>query len=453
MTNSKSYQLATIIQMKYIYIIALFIIAQMAVGQENMTLEKAISIGLENNFGIKVADKSIEIAENNNTWARAGKTPTVDLNGSFSNTLIKDNNPASFLQGTYYSGSLGATANANWVLYNGGRIKLNKEQLNLAVDQQRLNKSSDINMLFRTIYQQYYEVVFQQEQLEVLQEILTLSQDRLAYENTKREFGSSNTYNLIQFETSILADTNAIVSQNQRVEVAKRSLYNTLDIVGNQDYQFEDRLSITAEEIDADKLKSTLSEENYTLKSLEMIASLNQLNTGLANAATKPIVSVSGSVGFAENAFNIFADDPNTGDPYPFLLSNRITGNVGVNANWNLYDGGVRKDNIQSAKLQEEIDQLSILEAKAELNNQLDILIDNYENQLALLDISDRQIQLTQRNLEITEERFKAGLLTSLDYRNVQNQYLNAAYTKVGAIYSLLVTKSEIDFLVGMYGE
>lgn len=418
-----------------------------------MTLEKALSIGLENNFGIKIADKSIEIAENNNTWARAGKTPTIDLNGSFTNNLVNDNNPASFLQGTYYNGSLGVNVDANWVLYNGGRIKLNKEQLELAIDQQKLNKSSDINLLFRSIYQQYYEVIFQQEQLEVLRKVLELSQDRLTYENTKREFGSSNAYNLIQFESSVVADSNAIISQEQRVEVAKRNLYKTLDMLGFGDYTFDERLSINQEPIDAEKLKSVMSEENYTLKSLEMIASLNRLNTGLAKAATKPTISVSGSLGFSQNGFKFFADDPNTGEPFDFLFSNRFTGGVNAFMNYNLYDGGVRKENIQSAKLQEEVDQLTILEAKAELNNQLDILIGNYQNQMELLLIADRQIQLANSNLEITEERFKAGQLTSLDYRNVQNQYLNAAYGKVGAIYSLLVTKSEIDFLVGVFGE
>ena len=439
--------------MKHIYIIFFSLLTHISIGQETMTLEKALSIGLENNFGIKIADKSIEIAENNNSWARAGKTPTIDLNGSFTNNLVNDNNPASFLQGTYYGGSLGAAVDVNWVLYNGGRIKLNKEQLDLAVDQQKLNKSTDINLLFRSIYQQYYEVIFQQEQLEVLIQVLELSQDRLAYENTKREFGSSNAYNLIQFESSVVADSNAIISQEQRVEIAKRNLYNTLDILGYQDYTFGERLSITQESIDVGKLKQTLSEENYTIKSLEMIASLNRLNTGIAQAATKPTVSVSGSVGFAENGFKFFADNPNTGDPFPFQLSNRFTGGINAFLNYNLYDGGVRKDNIQSAKLQEEIDQLSIVEAKAELNNQLDILIDNYQNQMELLSNSDRQIQLASSNLKFTEERFKTGQLTSLDYRNVQNQYLNAAFSKVGAIYSLLITKSEIDFLVGNFGE
>lgn len=439
--------------MKYLYILSLMILVSSLNGQEVMTLEKALTIGLENNFGIKIADKSIQIAENNNTWARAGKTPTIDLNGSFTNNLVNENNPASFLQGVYYNGGVGLSADANWVLYNGGRIKINKEQLELAVDQQKLNKAADINVLFRSIYQQYYEVIFQKEQLEVLTQILELSTDRLEYENTKRDFGSSNAYNLIQFEASVLADSNAIVSQTQRVETAKRTLFNTLDMLGYEEYVFDERLSVTQEPIDAEKLKKTMSEENYTLKSLEMIASLNQLNTGLAQAATKPTLSLSGSVGFAENAFKFFADDPNTGDPFPFRFGNRVTGGVNAFLSYNLYDGGVRKDNVQSAKMQEEIDQLSIIEAKAELNNQLEILIENYNNQMDLLNIADRQIQVSKSNLEITEERFKSGLLTSLDYRNVQNQYLNAAFGKVGAIYSLLVTKSEIDFLVGVFAD
>lgn len=439
--------------MKYIYILLLSLFASISFGQRVMTLEKALSIGLENNFGIQIADKSIQIAENNNTWARAGKTPTVDLNGFFNNNLVNDNNPASFLQGTYYNGGLGATANANWIVYNGGRIQLNKEQLNVAVDQQILNKSSDINLLFRTIYQQYYEVVFQQEQLAVLNQVMVLSQDRLAYEITKKEFGSSNAYNLLQFESAVLADTNAIVNQEQGVEIAKRNLYNTLDMSSYESYTFGERLSIVVEDIDADKLKKSLSEENYTLKSLQMIAALNILNSGIAESANKPTVSVSGSIGFAKNGFKFFADDPNTGDPFPFFPSTRFTGGIGANLSWNLYDGGVRNDDIQSAKMQQEVDRLSILQAKTELNNQLDILIDSYYNQLELLDLTDRQIQIAQQNLQITEERFKAGLLTSLDYRNVQTQYLNAAYSKVGAIYTLLITKSEIDFLVGVFGE
>ncbi len=432
-------------------IIAILLCSLSLTAQENITLEKAISIGLENNFDIKIADVDIQIAETSNSWARAGRTPTVDLQGSFTNNIVRDNNPASFLQGTYYNGSLGVTANADWVVYNGGKIKLNKEQLMLAVDQQKLNKSTGINALFRSIFQGYYEVIFQKEQLEVLNEVFSLSKDRLAYENAKHDYGASNSYNLIQFESAVMADSNSVMNQIQSVETAKRNFYQILDIQDYNEYRFDERLSITTEEIDEEKLKKLMSEENYTLKSLEMIAALNRLNTGIAQSANKPTVSLSGSLGFAENGFKFFADNPQTGEGFPFQESNRYTGNISAIVSYNLFDGGVRNDNIQNAKLTEEIDQLSIIQARVELNNQLDILIDNYKSQLEILAITDKQINLAQRNIEITEERFKAGQVSSIDFRNVQNQYLNAAFNKVGAIYSLLTTKSEIDFLTGIF--
>jgi len=438
-------------KMRINYIILFFLVSMQLNGQENLTLEQAISIGLENNYSIKIADVDIQIAENNDTWARAGKTPTVDLQGSFTNNLIKDNNPASFLQGTYYNGSLAATANANWVVYNGGRIKINKSQLALATDQERLIKETGIHDLLRTIYQQYYEVIFQKEQLIVFNQVLNLSKDRLKYELAKKEFGSSNSFNLVQFESAVMADSNNVVSQTQSVITAKRNIYNTLEILGVANYTFQERLSITPEVIDEEQLKTVMSEENYTLKSLEMINAVNQLNLELAKAAMRPTISLSGSVGFSQNGFKFFAENVQTGEPFPFQASNRLSGNFSAVISHNLFDGGVRKADIENAKLEQEVNQFNILDAKAELNNQLDILIDNYKNQLTLLDITDKQIQFAQRNLDISEARFKSGQITSIDFRNIQIQYQNAAFSRVGAIYSLLITKSEIDFLVGVF--
>ncbi len=420
-------------------------------AQETLTLEKAISIGMENNFSIKIDEKNIEIAEANDHWVNTGKTPTIDLNAGFNNTFTNDNNPASFLQGTYYNGSLNASLNGNWVIYNGGRFKINKKQLELAVSQQQLNKAAGIHDLLRDIYQQYYSVIFQQEQLTVLNQVFSLSKDRLRYENIRKEYGQSNSYNLTQFEAAVLTDSVSIVQQLQNIEIAKRNLYQTLDIIGFENYQFEENLEVRPNPINEEALRTALSEENYTLKSLEMLASLNRLNTEFAKVSRKPTLSVNGSLGYARNGFKFFADDPNTGDPFQFIQSNRLTGSVNLALNYNLYDGGKQKLDINSAQLQEELDQLSFLETKANLTNQLDILLANYQNQVQILELTDSQIAIARQNIQLTEERFKAGQLTSLDFRNVQIQYLNAAFSKISAIYDLLLSRNEIDWLVGRY--
>ena len=425
--------------------------SSLLMGQAELTLPKAIAIGMENNFQIKIAEQYIEIAENNDSWARAGRTPTIDLTGSFTNNMTKDNNPASFLQGTFYNGSLGASANANYLVYAGGRIRVAKDQLSVATTRERLNQSSAIHDLMRQIYQQYYDVLLQKERNLVLRNNYDLSKDRLAYENTKKAYGASNSFNITQFESALLSDSLNLINQQQLIAIAERTLYNTLNIAGKVDYQYPERLSVTEETIDVPSLKENLSESNYTLKSLDMVASINRLNTKLAQAAKRPTVSLNAGVGFAENAFKFFGENPNTGMDVPLLFSNRITGSVGAQANWNLYDGNVRNTDIQNAKIQEEIDLMTIAEAEQNLSNQVDILASNYQNQRDVLALTDQQIQLASTNLEIALERFKAGQITSLDYRNLQSQYLNAAFAKVNAIYNLIITKSEIDYLVGKY--
>lgn len=437
---------------KYTFIVFLLSTA-MAWSQESMTLPKAIAIGLENNFAIKISEKNIEIAENNNSWARAGKNPTLDLNGTLSNSYTDDNNPASFLQGSFYNGSLGATLDAQWLVLNGGRVRILKNQFESLADQERLRRDQQIHDLLRNIATQYYQVILQEERLEALDAIFQLSKDRFAYEQTKKEYGASNSYNLIQFRNNVVSDSTNLMNQEIQIEIIKRNFYQLLDMVDLVEYDFDEKLSTVPEEMDREALKKILTEENYTLKTLVILQGLSQLNTQLEEAARKPTLALTGSLGLAENGFKLFADNPNTGDPFEFLLSNRFNARIGANFNWNLYDGGVSKTNIKNAKIQEEINQLSYLEATAELESQLDILLSNYNNQKQLLKLSETQLELAEENLMMTEERLKAGQLTSLDYRNVQNQLLNANFNRVNAIYQLILTKIDIDYLVGSFDE
>ena len=422
-------------------------------AQEEMTLQKAIAIGLENNYNIKIADTSIAIAENNDSWAVAGSGITLDLNGNFTNNLINNRNPASFIQGGFYSGALGAALDANWVVINGGRVAVSKDLLEAAVDQQKLNKLAGIQDLLRDICQSYYAVIFEQEQEGVLLSILATSRDRLTYEETRKEFGSSNSFNLLQFENAIVADSINVISQRQAIDIAKRQLYSILNLSGPQAYSYTEMLSVYNEAINAEALKRSLSEENYTLKSLAMIAEVNQLNTQLSKSNRRPTLTLNGNLGITENAFKIFQDNPNTGDPFPTQLGNQVNFTVNAFFNWRLYDGGANKINVHNAQLQEEIDKLSFLQATALLNDQLDILIANYNNQRNILELTGQQVALAQRNIELTEERFKAGQVSSLDFRSVQNQFLQAASARLNAIYALVLTKIEIDYLVGVFVE
>ena len=48
--------------------------------EENLSLSRAIELGLSNNYDITIVKKNVEAAENNNTQGQSGRFPTLSLN-------------------------------------------------------------------------------------------------------------------------------------------------------------------------------------------------------------------------------------------------------------------------------------------------------------------------------------------------------------------------------------
>ena len=420
-------------------------------AQQSLTLQQAIVIGLEENFDIKIADRAILIAEQNNTWARAGRVPTIDLTANFNSTFTRDNNPASFLQGTFYNGGLNGGLNVNWLLYGGGRVGIQKDLLDKNVEAAMLSKNEQIQSLIRNIILQYYTVVFEQERMNVISNSAELSNASLEYENARRSYGGSNSFNVLQFQNAILADSINYATQIQRINTAKTQLFRTLQIVPDANIEISDRLSVTPEALDLNKMEARLMDQNATLKTLAARAAISELNVGIAKANQRPIVQLNLGASAAENGFQFFAENPNTGQPFGFIFSNRFQGTGGISASWNLYDGGIRSTDVKNAQLQTISDADRILQATADLKNQLNLLLQNYQQQTDVLKMADRQINLLDTQLEIAEARYRSGQISSIDYRNIQLQYINAGFAKIQAMYNLLVTKNDMDFVMGVF--
>ena len=230
----------------------------------------------------------------------------------------------------------------------------------------------------------------------VLADILSLSNSRLDYEEVRKDFGVSNSFNLIQFEDAVLSDSTNYISQEQAVTVAKKELNNLLNIPFEFDYDFPERLEVVSEELDEEALEALLMEQSPTLKTLYLASELQVLNRRLEESFKKPTLSLNASLGAAENYFQFLQGDPLLGIGTDGIFSNRLNFGVGANLNWQLLDGGVRKANIANAEAQGKIAQLDVLEATVQLNNQLDILILRYNGERELLALSSDRLAVNK---------------------------------------------------------
>ena len=148
-----------------------------------LSLNDAIRIGLENNYQVRIAENNLDIARNENDEGFAGAYPNVNATLNLNNTYNKLNQPASFLR-ELSTGSSGIVpgVDANWVLYDGGRVRLTKAQLEELEARSEGDVRIAVENSVEAIILSYYGVLLRQENVRVLGEVLQLSRDRIEFE-------------------------------------------------------------------------------------------------------------------------------------------------------------------------------------------------------------------------------------------------------------------------------
>ena len=104
-------------------------------SQDDLSLQNALEVSLKQNFDILLTEKAVEVNTIQNTWGQAGRFPTVTLGATQGNNISdQSNNPTSFIQALLMTNSVQGTANVNWTLFNGFRVRANKEKLEQFID-------------------------------------------------------------------------------------------------------------------------------------------------------------------------------------------------------------------------------------------------------------------------------------------------------------------------------
>ena len=424
------------------------------IAQENLSLAKAIEMGIANNYQIEIAKQSLRITENNNNWANAGRYPRVDLNLNSRNGYTNAKNPGFLIKQSILNGGITPSIDAVWTVFDGKKIKINKQQLEELQNQSAMDLELSIENTIQAVTLAYYQALIQEEQLKTLREVLALSKDRIAYQEVRKEFGQAGKFDLLQTQDAYLNDSTSILIQENNVTTAYRNLNLAMGIDDlSKKYSLIDGLAYEPTVYEYKALEKALFANNKSLQSLLINRELASINTlfqesfkyPTINLASGLIYDLAGSDGSQTIAF---------GEQAPF--DNEIGGlgktfnyYFNISANYNLFDAGAKRRNIENAKVQESIAQLNIAQLKRSLANQLQNTLANYNNQLNLVKLTENLIENARQNLTIAEERFRGGLINSFDYRNIQLAFVNASQARLNTIFNLKNTETELMQLTG----
>lgn len=404
--------------------------------QPILTLEEAVALTLENNFDIRIAKNELRIDEENVTIGNAGMLPTINGTVTNNNTILNQTQTQASGNEIEIDGAQNVNINygvgIEWTIFDGFRMFARHNQLkelqNLGATELKLSVLSKVS----AVYQTYFTLATQQQQLKMIDSIISVSEFRLKTAKNRLTIGKASKLEVLNAEVDLNADLSAKIQLNEQYSIAKVTLNELLVRPLDTDFKVSEVISIDNSLLLPDLLSSA-EKQNPQLQIQYINRKIQEYELKQVKADRFPTVSLLGG-------YNLIRSQ----SPFGFVTESTGRNFVyGFSATLNIFDGFNQNRNEKVAKIQLENTQLQIERQSQLIQSQVASLYQSYLSNLSLLELERKNERIAKQNLDITLEKFKIGSVAPIEFRTAQENYGNAVIRLTTA--ELQTKQSEIS--------
>ena len=425
-------------------IIVILLIFQPAKAQDLLTIDDALQIGLENNYGIQISRNLLDQAENNHSLGNAGFLPSLNLTTSRTER-VEDSDFEAGGESRSTTGARNSNTNAalslEWTIFDGFQMFAGYDRLGTLRDVSEEQLRFDVENLVTQITLSYFNIIRINEQLKILQNNIEVSEERIEIEETKVDLGSGSEYDLLQARSDLNADRAAQLREQNRLEEAKINLNELLSRNPEVDFDVTDDIDVNRSLL-REELYQRLITENTRLAIARMEKDITRHQIREIRGERLPQVSLTSGYSFNRSE--------NDGG---FIRFNETTGfNVGITARVNIFDGFNLNRRVQNAQINQKNAELSYESEKLRLESDFLAIYRAYLNSIELVDLEEDNLQNAEQTLDIALERFRLGTISSLEFREAQRTFMQAENRLINAKFEAKVAETELLQISGDFG-
>jgi outer membrane protein TolC len=408
--------------------------------QEPLDLEKALQLGLENNLQVKIGVENRNLRELDKKIA-AGSLFMPSLNANYLRSFATEDVTQTFVSDPKNPREIDAAKSKNKAYSFVGIYGFRPESL---LTMRRLGMLEEISDLDAKIIVEntvagistaYYRLILELQRLKVLQQTLFLSKARLDISQAQYELGGAGKRDFLAAQVDYNGDSSLLMTQYQVIQNARVNLNELLAADPDTNFLIQDSTITIGDRLTLETLYESAFLENKLLL-------VNQRNNNEAflrikelQASRLPGINLNSS--FNNSVFNSDAG---------FLIQNERQGlNYGGSITFNLFSGLTLNRRIQSAKVNQRIQDYSLEQYEIQLKSDIQRAYNTYDNNLGLLSIEQTNYQVAKENSEIALERFRLGIASYLEFRDAQVNLLSAENRLITSIFQ--IKQQEIELL------
>jgi outer membrane protein TolC len=418
-----------------------------------LSREQAVALMLESNYGIKIAENTTEIAENNTSLLNSGYLPSLqgtagatidenDSNTDFNGALDQNGVPRPDIeinnaQTTQYNAGI----SLNYTLFDGlGRLynfKRLKEQYQLS----KLEARETIETTTVQLMSVYLEIARLTENVYVFEEVLEISKKREERAQYQFDYGQVNKLEVLNARVDINSDSVNVLNAKQSLRNTKRDLNLLLNRELDADFVVDTTVTLQNKLL-IDSFLEKVAENNVRLLQSQSSLQISEYNIKTSRALLLPRIGLTGSYGWNQSL------NPPTAF-FPSITRTASNVAVGANLTWDIFDGGRSLNDLRNAKISYQNEALFKSQIEQEVARDIANAKGNYDNALAIYNMQEQNVLTNRSNFERSEEQFKLGQVSSIEFRQAQVNLLNAITIRNLAKYDAQLAEYQLLQLAG----
>ena len=416
-----------------------------------LSLDGAVSTGLDRNRDLQVAKLDRDIADQKVREAWAGVLPQLDAGFDYTRTLEPSVIYFPDITGSDSTRLIPLEISQDNAMV--ASLSLSQPVFNLKAVA-GIRASSAVKKISMETYRQteanviteiktaYYNVLIADEQVTILEQSISRWETALRDSRSLFREGVAADIDTLKAFLSVENIRPDLIQARNRAAVARTQLKNTVGVDPQKNIILSDSLVYRPGRY-PDDLSLAYTEALLArpeVRQLELQIEAESQNVNAARAERFPAVTAVGQL----QAQTQFEDGVGIGDTdWP------VTSSVGLQVSLPLFTGFRISSQVEQAKLGRLQSMTRLEDLKADIRAEVEMKLSDLDESRKRIEVQDRTIRTAERSYEITLLRFREGIGSQLELSDAELQLNRAKTNYLQAVYDYLIARVECDKALG----
>lgn len=472
--------------MKFLKIIALsFIIPIISTNAQEVkkwSLDECVNYAYDNNLTVKRSELAMQNQEVTLLQNKLSRLPNLNAGLQNSWRWGRSIDPTTNVFTTQRINSNGASASTQMLIYNGSQLSrtIRRNEQDVQASMYDLEKSkNDVSL---DIVLGYLQIIFTRELLENSRFQLTTTQAQLDQTEKLVNAGSLPKTNLLDLQSQLASNEVDVINSENDVNQAVLRLKQYLQIPA------EEAFDIVTPEFDKDnydfvqysvgEVYQQAESIQPEIKSADLKVQSAEMGIKVAKGAHIPQIGIGGDffTNYSDQNKNFLGYEfvPDEYSPIGYLLSNpaeivvtpernALTESIDIptqwadNRSWSagfnirvpIFNGWQTNSNIQRAKIDKNLAEISATETRNVLRQTIETAYNDAQAAVKVYDAAQKQVEALEESFRATETSYNLGALNFVDYQISSFNLFSARSNLVRSKFDYIFKLKVLDFYLG----